>query len=374
VNLDLRSLTAMAGMMGAVMGIVLLGLRRNYPATIKGLLPWGLAPLVCAASTLFYGLDGLLPEALVALGGNALLLSGCGLFYVGSQRFYGRASNWPLWLGIGIIGLLVLSWFLLVQPDYRIRVLIFTGIMAAMVVAHTRLLWQQGRGFAPRFTAAVLAVQAAVLLGRALSSLYVDTPDTARFAPSPLQTAYIAVYSFSVLLLGIGVLLMASERLRAEFEHIATHDGLTGALTRRALLAAGEQELARWQRYGRPLSLLLLDIDHFKRINDGQGHLAGDRVLIDVVAVLGQTLRHADRLGRYGGEEFIMLLPETEAPAALLVAERMREAVARGGACTASIGVSSLQAGDRDLDALLARADAALYRAKAQGRNRVEPG
>ena len=97
-------------------------------------------------------------------------------------------------------------------------------------------------------------------------------------------------------------------------------------------------------------------------------------MLIDVEAVLGQTLRHADRLGRYGGEEFIMLLPETEAPAALLVAERMREAVARGGACTASIGVSSLQAGDRDLDALLARADAALYRAKAQGRNRVEPG
>jgi len=374
LNLDLRSLTVMAGMMGAVMGIVLLGMRRNYPVAIQGLLPWGLAPLLCAASTLFYGLEGVLPAVLVALGGNALLLSGCGLFYFGSQRFYGQRTTWRFWAGLGLICLLLLAWFLLVQSDYRIRVLIFTSAMAAMVLAHVRLLLRQGRGFAPRFTALVLALQALVLLGRALSTLWLDAADSSRFAPSSIQTAYIAAYSFSVLLVSIGVLLMASERLREEFEHIATHDGLTGALTRRAVLAAGKQELERWQRYDRPLSLLLLDIDHFKRINDEHGHLVGDRVLVDFVAVVQQTLRHADSLGRYGGEEFIVLLPETDAAAALVAAQRMRAAVAQAGACTASIGLSSLRAGDEHLDTLLARADAALYRAKAQGRNRVEPG
>jgi len=97
-------------------------------------------------------------------------------------------------------------------------------------------------------------------------------------------------------------------------------------------------------------------------------------VLVDFVAVVQQTLRHADSLGRYGGEEFIVLLPETDAAAALVAAQRMRAAVAQAGACTASIGLSSLRAGDEHLDTLLARADAALYRAKAQGRNRVEPG
>ncbi|MEI5579375.1 GGDEF domain-containing protein, partial [Streptomyces brasiliscabiei] len=81
------------------------------------------------------------------------------------------------------------------------------------------------------------------------------------------------------LLVSIGALLMAGERVRAEFEYLATHDALTGAQTRRSTLAACSDELARWNRYGKPFSLLMLDIDHFKRINDGHGHLTGDRVL-----------------------------------------------------------------------------------------------
>lgn len=375
--LDPRSLTIMAAMMGAVMGLVLLGLRRSYPPSIHGLLPWGLAPLLCALAAGVYALEGLAPPFLVAQGGNALLMVGCGLFLFGSQRFYGLPSTWPWWAGLGVICLAVLGWFLLVQPDYRIRVLIFTATLAATVIANLRLLLRHGRGFAPRFTAAVLALQALVLLARGIAALWIDAAQSNRFAPSLIQTSYIAVFSFSVLLISIGVLLTASERLRQEFEHIATHDALTGALTRRAVLEAGERELERWQRYGRPLSLLLLDIDHFKQINDQHGHLVGDRVLGDFVALLGRTLRHADRLGRFGGEEFIVLLPETDAAAALAAAERMREAVAAypgPPACTVSIGLASAAPGDTRLDALLARADAALYRAKATGRDRVEQG
>ncbi|HEX2012530.1 MAG TPA: GGDEF domain-containing protein, partial [Roseateles sp.] len=376
--LDPRSLTFMALLMGALMGLVLLGLRRSYPPSILGLLPWSLAPLLCAAAAGVYGLDGMAPPALVAQGGNALLLAGCGLFYVGSQRFYGLPPTWRFWAGLGLACLAALSWFLWARPDYRIRVMLFTGTMALLVLAHLRLLLRHGRGFAPRFTAAVLALQALVLLARGAAAPWVDAVESNRFAPTAIQTAYIAAYSFSVLLISIGLLLTASERLRAEFEQIASRDALTGALTRRALLEAGEREMERWLRYGRPLSLLLLDIDHFKQINDRYGHLVGDRVLGEFVALLERTLRHADRLGRFGGEEFIVLLPETEAATARVTAERIRQAVAQQApaaglpGCTTSIGLASCRPGDSSLDAMLARADAALYRAKAQGRNRVE--
>jgi diguanylate cyclase (GGDEF)-like protein len=276
--------------------------------------------------------------------------------------------------------MLALVWFKLVQPDYRWRVVTFSVVLAALVSAHARLIWREGKGFASGFAVMVLASQAAIHIARALISFWMDAPDGNAFKPSPIQAAYLAAFSFSILLGGIGFVLMVSERLREEFEHLAAHDSLTGAMTRRAVLAAGQHEMGRWQRYGRPLSALMLDLDHFKRINDEHGHLAGDRVLIDVVKALREVLRHADVLGRYGGEEFIALLPEADSAAALVTAERLRAAVANactlGGSapCTVSIGLASTQPGDAHLDSLLTRADAALYRAKALGRNRVEPG
>jgi diguanylate cyclase (GGDEF)-like protein len=265
-----------------------------------------------------------------------------------------------------------------VQPDYRLRLAMFASMLALLLLAHMRLLLRQGHGFAARFTAGVLVLQALVLVLRAVSTFWLDSPDTYRFAPSPVQSVYIASYSFSVLLVSVGVLLMASERLRTEFEHLANHDSLTGAWTRHVVLQAGTEEFGRWQRYGHGFALLMMDVDHFKHINDEHGHACGDRVLAQVVASLSQELRAVDRLGRYGGEEFLVLLPETTMDEARLAAERMRLAVAQRPAvqglpdCAISIGVASVQPGDTGLEAVLARADVALYRAKRLGRNRVE--
>ncbi|MBT9514495.1 MAG: GGDEF domain-containing protein [Acidovorax sp.] len=380
LSLDLRSLTIMAGLIGIVMGLVLLGLRRNYPASIRGMRLWGTAPLVCACSTLFYGLDGVLPAPLVALIGNALLLVGVTLFLLGSERLHGLSSSWRRWATVITTTLLMLAFFMHVYPDYRLRVLIFSGTLAAIVVEHARLLGRHGQGFAHRLTAMALWGQAAVLVCRAVTTLWLDQADTQRFAQSMVQTVYIATFSFSVLLVSIGVLLMAGERVRAEFEYLATHDSLTGAHTRRAVLAACAEELTRWSRYGNPFSLLILDIDHFKRINDEHGHLAGDHVLAHFVQLIQSHLRSADRLGRYGGEEFMVILPETNTAAAQTVADRMCAALdATPGSpdlphCTVSIGLTTVQPGDNTVDALIARADTALYEAKAQGRNRVQAG
>ena len=376
MQLDPRSITVMTALMAAVLGLVLLGVRRNYPATIRGLLPWALAPMTCAFAAGVYALQGVWPEFAVAQTGNVLLLLGCGLFYFGSQRFFGRRVTWRLWGGIALISLAVLTWFLL-RPDYRVRMVVFTGTMTACVLAHARLVLRDGRGFAARLIAGTLLLQALVLIGRGLATFWVDGAQSSRFAMTTVQTAYIASYCFSVLLLSMGVLLMASERVREEFELLATRDALTGALTRRAVLQAGGEEFDRWRRYAQPLSLVLLDLDHFKQVNDRHGHQAGDRVLAAAAAVMRQALRVNDRLGRYGGEEFVILLPSTDAEAARASAERVRAALAAHAPepgippCTASLGVAWAQADDAGLDALLARADEALYRAKADGRDRV---
>ncbi|MGB9107126.1 MAG: GGDEF domain-containing protein, partial [Telluria sp.] len=153
----------------------------------------------------------------------------------------------------------------------------------------------------------------------------------------------------------------------------ANHDHLTGARSRRAFFELAVREQARALRRRSPLSLLLFDVDHFKRINDTHGHATGDRVLVDIVERTGAVIRSIDTVARVGGEEFAVLLPDTGADTALLVAERLRHGLDRAldqAGYTVSIGAATLAAGET-IDAMLSRADAALYAAKAGGRNAV---
>ena len=165
----------------------------------------------------------------------------------------------------------------------------------------------------------------------------------------------------------------------ASLERLATTDALTGVWNRRHIMDLAGAELSRARRYGRPLSVLLFDLDYFKRVNDTHGHAAGDRALRAVVARARAALRATDSLGRWGGEEFLILLPETGLEEARLVAERVRSAIAAGPvdfdgagiAISASIGVSAWQEGETSIEQALRRADAALYDAKNAGRNRT---
>lgn len=162
----------------------------------------------------------------------------------------------------------------------------------------------------------------------------------------------------------------------AQLDQLAGTDTLTGACNRRHFHDVLPQELERAARYGHPLSVLMIDLDLFKSINDRYGHLTGDRVLQQVADCVRGELRKVDLLTRWGGEEFVVLLPDTASEQAMLLAERIRANLAARpvdgpGRITASIGVAQLATGD-DWEQWLARADAALYRAKKAGRNRVE--
>jgi diguanylate cyclase len=165
-------------------------------------------------------------------------------------------------------------------------------------------------------------------------------------------------------------------RANRHLERMAHEDSLTGLRNRRSADQLLQRQLGQHRRHGRPLGLLLADIDHFKRINDTHGHAEGDQVLRAVAQCLRGMLREGDHAARFGGEEFIVVLPETGAEGAACVAERIRVAVAAldlpgVGRCTLSLGGAVAEAGNGSPEDLLQRADAALYRAKGDGRNRV---
>lgn len=179
----------------------------------------------------------------------------------------------------------------------------------------------------------------------------------------------------------IGMVMDISERkaMERELRRVATTDALTGASSRRHFLCQAAMELDRFRRHGRPASVLMLDIDYFKRVNDTYGHAVGDQALRSFAQACAHTLRESDILGRLGGEEFAILLPETSLPGAVELAERLRQVVAevrlqvgdiRFG-FTTSIGATELHPADTSVEMAMQRADMALYEAKRAGRNRV---
>jgi diguanylate cyclase (GGDEF)-like protein len=168
--------------------------------------------------------------------------------------------------------------------------------------------------------------------------------------------------------------------LYAEVQRLATLDELTSILNRRRLFELGRLELDRSRRYKMPLSVILLDLDHFKKVNDTFGHPTGDRVLAGLASAISRNIREVDLFGRYGGEEFVILLPQSSLASAQEAAERLREMVAglqfqtNQGILrvTISLGIAELTDHVQTLAALIDRSDQAMYAAKLAGRNRVE--
>jgi diguanylate cyclase (GGDEF)-like protein len=201
--------------------------------------------------------------------------------------------------------------------------------------------------------------------------------------PRPLSHMPVSGWIFLVLLVlsvanVYAAVLLVSQKLQGRLRETAQRDQLTGTWRRDALEEAGTREIARSRRHRRPLALLLLDLDHFKAINDRFGHQAGDEALRRFAVTAAACLRREDLFGRTGGEEFCILLPDTDEGGALRLAERIRTAIADLPLAfdghplhlTVSIGIA-LADGRNDWDSLARAADVALYRAKSEGRNRI---
>lgn len=291
----------------------------------------------------------------------------------GTYSHFGRTIR-RRW--IYTIVLLSLAFVLLTsgKSEYFNHRLIFISSLTTVVLcSQLSLLWRNRKGsFATRFMLCTILLIISVMLARAVTAI-VNPPPIGILIYSPMQALYLATYSFGVLLLSICAILLASEQLRKEMERLLKFDALTGALTRRAALEYGEDELARIRRQGSDFSVLMVDIDHFKKINDQYGHQVGDEVLIDVVRKVEQTLRRPAAIGRYGGEEFLVLLPSTNREQAVQIAKRMQnqlDGTLTNPKVTISVGVAAVALTDT-LQTLIGRADQALYTAKNAGRNSI---
>ena len=223
-----------------------------------------------------------------------------------------------------------------------------------------------------RCLAAQLAAAALVALAAGIEPQLKLSGPVARFGSAPLLLCYPVMVGCTAYRLARRV-----RRQNRELRELSATDPLTGLPHHTAWQRAVEREFARARRYGQPAAVLMLDLDHFKSINDIHGHATGDAVLRAVAGILGQLLRAQDVAGRYGGEEFGLLLPETSRAGAEAIAERIRARLdsrvmipEHGLRVTTSIGCAALEPGDTSAAAWIARADRALYRAKAAGRNR----
>lgn len=377
-ELDPRSLIFVAGLLGLLCSVILFMLRRSFPPTIGGLVYWsrGLFGMVIASA--LFGMTGHIPELFSVILANAMLVGGIMSFYAGFRHFAGMPTQARLLVAVLMLLTGYVAWFTYIKDDYPARALLVTATNTILFFACTRLVFKTtGDTLAGRFTCTVFAAIGAVSAARALMLLLQWDAPSDVLGPTPSQKIYLASLAFSVLAITLGAMMMANERLRGILEYIASHDQLTSAYARNAFIELLAKELSRSQRNGRMPALLMFDLDNFKSINDRFGHVIGDRVIIDFVHRSQELLRNLDSLGRYGGEEFIALLPETTLDEAKAIAQRICSRIATASSAdlppyTVSIGVVAAMPDSLDVDGLLSRADQALYQAKKNGRNRVE--
>lgn len=346
-----------------------------------GLLQWGVGLLMVALAFPLFILDiragGAWPLLMVA--GNVLLSLSCALPLVAIGRFHGRP--WPrqrtlLPVALAAVGAIVL----VPRPEARV---VLGGVLLALqggMVAHEAL--RRGSGGRGRWLLALGAGLVAALYALRAMGVLLGWKDVSQLqVPHALQVGSQLMGLAGLVFTTLGFILMGQERADAEHQQLARLDMLTGVPNRRALMDGLERMFAQAVRERQPLALLMVDIDRFKRVNDTHGHLAGDAVLAAVAASLGQGLRTQDALGRYGGEEFLVVLPGTDAAGAARLAEHLRQQVEKmvvpwAGQTvhvTISIGVhAQVPSGTATVDAMIDTADQAMYVAKRTGRNRVE--
>jgi len=376
--LDPYSLVLMASMMCGVMSAVLYLVRRSFPAEIHGLGWWSAALAVQVLATACFSFKGTLPDGLVLPPANLLFVFGNGLCVIGLQAFHGRPQGWRMLggaLGFALVGMV---YWLFVVPSYTARVAWMAVPLTVINVTQLWLVLRYGRRhFATWFLATLIGVNMLLVATRGVTALLAPAAAVDLSQPGAWQGAYLVITAMVPILLAVGFIMVATKRLQFTLERRSASDPLTGALNRRGFGAAYARELARLRRRPRALALLAIDLDHFKTVNDVHGHGVGDKVLVRTASLIDAALRESDYLARFGGEEFIVLLPDTDVTLAVTVAQRIQAALRVAcdsglPVCTASIGIAAQTNPQQELDDLLDAADRALYRAKANGRDRIE--
>ncbi len=359
---------------------------RTYP----GFEAWTIGYFTYAAAFFLISLRGQASPYLTIVAANVLLTCAAVLIAQGVRRFYGagRTSGHDLLdYALAVLVAVAFVWLVQVEDSGRLRSLVYSGVIA-LIFGRVAFVPARTRGHRMRVPDGVLTVSLALVALMQLLRVYAvaNLPahaEPVRDDPSLGWNLYAAVLLAvfgAVAFLQLMYVHMSDELIEANvrLRELSETDPLTGLAIRRRFDPVAESAFLSARRYRQPLSLLMFDVDHFKRVNDEFGHEAGDRVLAGVADTARGVIRDADLIARVGGEEFAVLFPQTRLQEAKQVAERLISALDRqnqSGAMptrvTLSIGIAELEDRDDAIGSLERRADMALYQAKRGGRDRI---
>ena len=380
--LDLGTVHTLIIAASLVVSIGALAAARSYPSHVRfGLHLWGISAALQALTYLLLTLRGMVPDGLSIVVANTVSTLSGALAYAAIRALHQRRipKDQITALVIAALG----AYSLTMGADMISRRIIIVSVFKLIIyglVIHELLRAARERDRRIHdLTIGTYAIAALVFLVRLIDAARPSTPEWEPLTPDVVQqltflTVFLTTFAASML-----YVLMAGQEVNGQLYRLATFDGLTGIYNRRAFEQLARKELSRGNRSGALPALIIFDIDDFKGINERLGHVTGDQVLREVIDSIQSALRQQDILGRWGGDEFCALLPETSLETARAVAERLRERVVQTPLehhgqrlqLTVSAGLAAAVRHDGSFTALVGRAGQALHEAKRSGRNRT---
>ena len=380
---DVRTALFLGAFLTLLIGVLLFAVRRYFAAALQPSLRWWiLGTLAHPLGFLLIGLRSQIPDWLSTVASNTLIALAFAAFAISLRVFNGSPQRRARLYALVGATLLLAAWYTYADRDEALRIGTVSMLYALLLGSSARSIYRRGQvpTVIAHITGTMFLLGTAVMAWRGMVYMFVPAAIPASaFVATPLQIAAYAAGGLLPVVSTIGFLLMCTEFNQQELARAASLDYLTGICNRRAIEDLASRSIAAARRHGVPMAMMIIDVDHFKRINDEFGHQAGDAALIETVTRIRDSLRSEDLVGRLGGEEFVAVMPSTDAASALAAAERMRCAFAekamhigeRELLITVSIGVAVLDAQDQAYSQLLRRSDRAMYAAKTAGRNKV---
>ena len=383
---DLRTLFFTLALLSTVISVVMLYIWRT-DRTYPGFGLWSIGNVFAAFGYFFVSFNDLIPSPLVVFG-VTFTMAGFALAYEGIRRFRGRPPGKFISIGFVVSGISAFIVFTHLLPNLVYRVSLVSLLIAAICSLCAYELVRKVavmKRYTHWLTALFFLLNSLLMLSRSVLTFFFSDIQLI-YQPDVIQSTFTLTQILCFVGWSFCFVVLNSERLQEELimaqiklEKLATTDFLTGLNNGRHFFEIGLDEINRARRNNHPMSLIMFDIDHFKRVNDRFGHAAGDKVLSKIAEICQNNLRSVDIIGRLGGEEFAVILPNTLSKYAFGVAEHLRTQIET---CfveffenqinvTASFGISELREQDEKISEPIMRADEALYKAKAGGRNRV---
>ncbi len=393
INIDMRTILLSHSISDTVITLVLYFVWKQNRGRFEGISDWVMCFALQSVGITMILMRNLIPDFLSIVVANVLLIAGSVKFYFGTALFIDRKINKNFYFGLLGIFTLIYLYFGLIEPKLTVRAVVFSLFVAFINIDAARILYKSDdKKMANnyRFTWALLLLIS--LLYLLMAGYYIIGATGVKFLKVGFVISLMTIISQMLLIcITFSILVMINSRLvlgleeesqkrdkiLEDYKYLATVDGLTKLWNRKTIEGRLREEFDRSQRYRCKMSVILLDVDHFKKVNDNFGHPTGDLVLEKISEILKNTLRKTDFIGRWGGEEFIVVCIETEQRAVWKVAEKLRREIEHynfglESQVTISLGTATLDRGE-SVEDILKRADDNMYRAKKAGRNKTVP-